>query len=61
MFTVSVADWDTVLDVNLRAAFLMSREAQRHTARWGRIVNQSSSATSRSAVRAGPRTSRPRG
>ena len=61
MFTVSVADWDTVLDVNLRAAFLMRREAQRHTARWGRLVDLSSIATSRSAVRAGLRTSRTRG
>ena len=44
MFKMSVADWDTVLDVNLRAAFLMSREVQRHMtpARWGRIVNLSS-------------------
>ena len=44
MFKMSSADWDTVLDVNLKAAFLMSREVQRHMtpARWGRIVNLSS-------------------
>lgn len=43
-FKMSLDDWDTVVDVNLRSAFLMSREAQRHmTARgWGRIVNLSS-------------------
>ena len=44
MFKMSVADWDVVLDVNLKAAFLMSREAQQHMTRagWGRIVNLSS-------------------
>ncbi len=34
-------DWDTVLAVNLRSAFRLSRGALRHMmrARWGRIVN----------------------
>lgn len=43
-FKMSLDDWDTVVDVNLRSAFLMSREAQRHMtpAAWGRIVNLSS-------------------
>lgn len=39
-------DWDIVLDVNLRGAFLMAREVQPHmrAAGWGRIVNLSSTA-----------------
>lgn len=43
-FKMTLEDWDTVLDVNLRSAFLMSREAQRHMtpSGWGRIVNLSS-------------------
>jgi len=38
------ADWDLVLNVNLRSVFLMSREVlpQMRAARWGRIVNLSS-------------------
>jgi 3-oxoacyl-[acyl-carrier protein] reductase len=38
-------DWDTVLGVHLRGAFLMSRAAQKHMVdqRFGRIVNLSSS------------------
>src|SRR5436309_10839224 len=37
-------DWDTVLRVHLRGAFLMSRAVQAHMteAKWGRIVNLSS-------------------
>jgi 3-oxoacyl-[acyl-carrier protein] reductase len=44
LFKMSVADWDTVLGVHLRGAFLMSRAAQAHMveANWGRIVNLSS-------------------
>jgi 3-oxoacyl-[acyl-carrier protein] reductase len=44
LFKMSDEDWDTVLGVHLRGAFLMSREAQRYMteARWGRIVNLSS-------------------
>ena len=43
-FKMTLEDWDTVVDVNLRSAFLMSREAQRHMTPhgWGRIVNLSS-------------------
>ncbi len=45
-FKMSLDDWDTVLDVNLRSAFLMSRETQAHMTPggWGRIVNLSSTA-----------------
>ncbi|GAC1538275.1 MAG: 3-oxoacyl-ACP reductase FabG [Acidimicrobiales bacterium] len=46
MFKMTVADWDTVMGVHLRGAFLMSRAVQPHLkqARWGRIVNLSSTA-----------------
>ncbi len=44
LFKMSVDDWDTVLGVHLRGAFLMSRAVQGHMveAQWGRIVNLSS-------------------
>jgi 3-oxoacyl-[acyl-carrier protein] reductase len=44
IFKMSVDDWDSVMDVHLRGAFLMTRAAQTHMtqARWGRIVNLSS-------------------
>ena len=44
LFRMTDADWDTVLGVHLRGAFLMSRAVQQHmvAARWGRIVNLSS-------------------
>jgi 3-oxoacyl-[acyl-carrier protein] reductase len=44
LFKMSVDDWDTVLGVHLRGAFLMSKAAQAHMveANWGRIVNLSS-------------------
>jgi 3-oxoacyl-[acyl-carrier protein] reductase len=44
LFKMTVEDWDTVLAVHLRGAFLMSRAAQAHMieANWGRIVNLSS-------------------
>ena len=44
LFKMSVDDWDLVLNVHLRGAFLMSRAVQKHMvpAKWGRIVNISS-------------------
>jgi 3-oxoacyl-[acyl-carrier protein] reductase len=44
IFKMSASDWDSVIDVHLRGAFLMSRAAQTHMteAKWGRIVNISS-------------------
>ena len=43
---MATADWDLVLNVNLRSVFLMSREVLPHmlSERWGRIVNLSSTA-----------------
>ncbi|WP_181767059.1 3-oxoacyl-ACP reductase FabG [Streptomyces albidus (ex Kaewkla and Franco 2022)] len=45
LFKMSDADWDTVMNVHLRGAFLMSRACQSHMvdAGFGRIVNLSSS------------------
>jgi 3-oxoacyl-[acyl-carrier protein] reductase len=45
LFKMTEDDWDTVLGVHLRGAFLMSRAAQKHMVdqRFGRIVNLSSS------------------
>jgi len=45
LFKMSEDDWDTVLDVHLRGAFLMSRAAQKYMVdqKFGRIVNLSSS------------------
>jgi len=45
LFKMSEDDWDTVLGVHLRGAFLMSRAAQKYMVeqRYGRIVNLSSS------------------
>jgi 3-oxoacyl-[acyl-carrier protein] reductase len=44
LFKMTDDDWDTVLGVHLRGAFLMSRAAQRYMteAKFGRIVNLSS-------------------
>ena len=44
LFRMSDDDWDAVLAVHLRGAFLMSRAVQQHqvAAGWGRIVNLSS-------------------
>ena len=44
IFRMSTDDWDSVMDVHLRGAFLMTRAAQAHMtqAKWGRIVNLSS-------------------
>jgi 3-oxoacyl-[acyl-carrier protein] reductase len=44
LFKMTVGDWDTVLNVHLRGAFLMSRAVQEYmvAAGFGRIVNLSS-------------------
>lgn len=44
LFKMSVESWDTIMNVHLRGAFLVSREAQRSMVEhgWGRIVNISS-------------------
>ena len=45
LFKMTEDDWDTVLGVHLRGAFLMSRACQKHMVehRFGRIINLSSS------------------
>ncbi|TQF06432.1 SDR family oxidoreductase [Kitasatospora acidiphila] len=45
LFKMSQSDWDTVMNVHLRGAFLMTRAVQKHMvdAHFGRIVNLSSS------------------
>ena len=44
IFRMSTTDWDAVMDVHLRGAFLMTRAAQVHMTqvKWGRIINISS-------------------
>ncbi|MBO0819836.1 MAG: 3-oxoacyl-ACP reductase FabG [Nocardiopsaceae bacterium] len=44
LFKMSEADWDTVMNVHLKGAFLMTRATQQYMvgAKWGRIVNLSS-------------------
>ncbi len=44
LFKMTLQDWDTVMNVHLRGAFLMTRaaQAQMTEAKWGRIVNLSS-------------------
>ncbi|MEU2441188.1 3-oxoacyl-ACP reductase FabG [Streptomyces rubradiris] len=44
LFKMDVADWDAVIGVHLRGAFLMTRAAQTHMTKagWGRVVNLSS-------------------
>jgi 3-oxoacyl-[acyl-carrier protein] reductase len=44
LFKMTEDDWDTVMNVHLRGAFLMTRAVQKHMieAKWGRIVNLSS-------------------
>ena len=45
LFKMTDDDWDTVVGVHLRGAFLMTRAVQKHMVeqRWGRVVNLSSS------------------
>jgi 3-oxoacyl-[acyl-carrier protein] reductase len=45
LFKMTDGDWDTVMNVHLRGAFLMSRAAQKYMTeqKWGRIINLSSS------------------
>jgi 3-oxoacyl-[acyl-carrier protein] reductase len=44
LFKMTEDDWDSIMSVHLRGAFLMTREVQKHqvAAGWGRIVNLSS-------------------
>jgi len=44
LFKMTDGDWDSVMAVHLRGAFLMSRAVQRYQTerKWGRIVNLSS-------------------
>lgn len=44
LFKMTVEDWDLVMGVHLRGAFLMSKAAQKHMieAKYGRIINLSS-------------------
>jgi 3-oxoacyl-[acyl-carrier protein] reductase len=44
LFRIAEADWDTVLDTNLKGAFLMTRHAARGMIkrRWGRVINVTS-------------------
>jgi len=44
LFKMTDEDWDTVLDVHLRGAFLMTRAVQAHMVeqQWGRVINLSS-------------------
>jgi 3-oxoacyl-[acyl-carrier protein] reductase len=44
LFKMTESDWDMVMNVHLRGAFLMTKATQKHMidAKWGRIVNLSS-------------------
>ena len=44
LFKMTAAEWDSVMSVHLRGAFLMTRAVQGHMtkAKWGRVVNLSS-------------------
>jgi len=44
LFKMSELDWDTVMNVHLRGAFLMTRAVQKYMteAKWGRVVSLSS-------------------
>jgi len=45
LYKMSEDDWDMVLTVHLRGAFLMTKAVQKHMqdAKWGRVINLSSS------------------
>jgi len=44
LFKMSEADWDMVMNVHLKGAFLMTRATQQYmvAAKWGRVINLSS-------------------
>ncbi|MFE3060266.1 3-oxoacyl-ACP reductase FabG [Nocardia sp. NPDC059239] len=44
LFKMTASDWDSVMNVHLRGAFLMSRAVQSYmtSAKWGRIISMSS-------------------
>ncbi|MFS4108563.1 3-oxoacyl-ACP reductase FabG [Streptomyces sp. PD-S100-1] len=44
LFKMDLADWDAVIGVHLRGAFLMTKAAQAHMTKagWGRVINLSS-------------------
>lgn len=44
LFKMTVEDWNSVIDVHLKGSFLMTSSVQEHmvTAKWGRVVNVSS-------------------
>ena len=44
LFKMTESDWDTVMNVHLKGAFLMTRAVQQYmvNAKWGRVVNLSS-------------------
>lgn len=44
LFKMAESDWDMVMDVHLKGAFLMTRAVQKHMvdAKWGRVINLSS-------------------
>jgi 3-oxoacyl-[acyl-carrier protein] reductase len=44
LFKMAETDWDTVMNVHLRGAFLMTRATQKYmvAAKWGRVINLSS-------------------
>jgi 3-oxoacyl-[acyl-carrier protein] reductase len=54
LFKMTDEDWDAMINVNLRGAFLMTRAAQRYMTeqKWRRIVNISSSSGSATAAMA---------
>lgn len=47
LFKMSVDDWDDVMNVHLRGAFLMTRAVQSHmvAAKWGRVISLSSTSS----------------